>query len=158
MKVFCPNLLSGKFFPTKCSSRATTGGQNVSPQILWGEVPPETKSFLISMSDAIGSATRNTYWYVINIVASAREMPENASTYRDKLPKGALELRNPSGESGYLGPTLTRLSGGMDVVITLRALTIETIPVGPFSTPAECEAHLAGTVLAEASITGTFHP
>jgi Raf kinase inhibitor-like YbhB/YbcL family protein len=157
MKVFCPSLFSGKFFPTKCASRATMGGQNSSPHILWGDVPPGTESFLVSMADALGSATRNTYWYIINVAPSAREVPEGASVYRDRLPKGALELRNPSGEAGYFGPTLTRLSGPMEVVITVRALTLDKIPVGPFSTPAECETHLAGAILGEGSITGIFH-
>jgi Raf kinase inhibitor-like YbhB/YbcL family protein len=156
MNVYCPSLLSGKFFPTRCAARATAGGQNSSPHILWGDVPAGTGSFLVSVADALGSATSITYWYVINIAPSAREIPDGASLFRDRLPKGALELRNPSGESGYLGPSLNRLSGQMEVVITVRALSIDRIPVGPFSTPGECEMHLAGAILGEATIAGLF--
>jgi Raf kinase inhibitor-like YbhB/YbcL family protein len=157
MKVYCPSLLSGKFFPVRCASRSTAGGQNISPQILWGDVPPETKSFLLTIADAIGSPTRNTYWYVVNIAPSAREMPESASIYRDRLPKGALEMRTATGETGYIGPVIERLSGSMEVIITVRALAIEKIPVGPFSSPAECEVHLAGNILDEGSVKGVFH-
>jgi Raf kinase inhibitor-like YbhB/YbcL family protein len=158
MKVYCPILLSGKFFPTKCTSRSTVGGQNASPPVLWGDVPSGTNSFLISFADALGGASRNTYWYIINIPPSARELGENASGQRDRMPPGSVELRNPSGDSGYFGPTLTRSSGPLEAVITVRALTISSVPVGPFSTPAECETHLAGTVLAEAAIKGIFQP
>jgi len=157
MKVYCPSLLSGKFFPVRCASRSTTGGQNISPQILWGDVPPGVQSFLLTMADAIGSASRNTYWYVINIAPSAREMPESASIYRDRLPKRAIEMRNGSGETGYLGPVVDRLSGSMEVIITVRALAIEKIPVGPFSSPAECEVHLGGNILDEGTVKGIFH-
>lgn len=154
MKVYCPALLSGKYFPNKFAHRAVQGGQNISPPVLWGEVPPETRSFVLSIIDRHPEARNWVHWFVINIPYQVREIHERASGDRERLPTGAQEMRNSYGDLGYGGPNPPRGSGQHLYAITLRALRIDTIPVGPFATPQECEDEIRGNVLATGFVTG----
>jgi len=156
MKVYCPMLLSGKYFPAKCAHRGVQGGQNISPQILWGDVPRETKSFVLSFIDLHPSTQNAVHWFIINIPHSTRELSEHASGDRDKMPVGALELRNAFGDTGYDGPNISKNAGPHEYAITVRALDVEAIPVGPFSTAQECEEEMQGKILASAMVTGIF--
>jgi phosphatidylethanolamine-binding protein (PEBP) family uncharacterized protein len=45
MKVYCPLLLSGKYFANRHASKGLPSGQNVSPLIQWGDVPHGVGSF-----------------------------------------------------------------------------------------------------------------
>ncbi len=67
MKAYFPSLYSGKYLPQKCAHKEIPGGQNVSPVISWGDVPRETMSFVLSLTDAHPSLAGWLYWYVINI-------------------------------------------------------------------------------------------
>jgi phosphatidylethanolamine-binding protein (PEBP) family uncharacterized protein len=139
MKVYCPTLLSGKYFPTKYAHKEIQGGQNISPPVLWGDVPPETRSFVLS---------------IIDIPYQYREVAEHASGDRERLPTAAQEMRNSSGDLGYAGPNPSRGSGQHLYEISIRALTIDSLPVGPFATTQECEDEIQGHVLATGFTTG----
>lgn len=156
MKVFCPALLSGKYFPNKYAHRSIQGGQNISPHVLWGEVPPGTRSFVLSIADRHPAARNWIHWYVINIPHSLREIAERASGDRAKMPPGSMELRNGFGDLGYGGPSPLKNTGPHEYVITVLALSIESLPVGPYSTPEECEEEMHGNVLARAAAVGIF--
>jgi Raf kinase inhibitor-like YbhB/YbcL family protein len=156
MKVFCPMLLSGKYFPTKCAHRGIQGGQNVSPAIEWTEVPAGTRSFTFTIVDRHPSASNWVHWNVINIPISTREIQEQATGLHRGLPEGSMELRNSFGENGYGGPQPPRGSGPHNYEITVYALDIPALPVGPYATLSECSDAMRGHVLSSGSITGTF--
>ena len=156
MKVFCPGLLSGKYIATKYAHKGVQGGQNISPQISWGDVPNGTKSFVLSIIDRHPIARNWVHWYVINIPSSTREIAEKASGMREKMPAGSLELRNTFGDIGYGGPKPPKSSGAHDYVITVYAVNVESLPLGPFSTIEECTKELEGKVLASANTVGIF--
>jgi Raf kinase inhibitor-like YbhB/YbcL family protein len=154
MKVYCPTLLSGKYFPTKYAHKEIQGGQNISPPVLWGDVPPETRSFVLSIIDRHRAANNRVHWFVINIPYQYREVAEHASGDRERLPTAAQEMRNSSGDLGYAGPNPSRGSGQHLYEISIRALTIDSLPVGPFATIQECEDEIQGHVLATGFTTG----
>jgi hypothetical protein len=156
VKVYCPALLSGKYFPNKYSHRSVQGGQNISPPVLWGEVPPGTRSFVLSIIDRHPAARNWVHWYVINIPHTLREISERASGDRAKMPPGSMELRNSFGDLGYGGPSPSKNSGPHEYGISVLALSVDSLPVGPYSTPEECEEEMHGNVLARASAAGIF--
>lgn len=156
MKVYCPLLLSGKYFANKHASKGLPGGQNVSPLIQWGDVPHGVGSFALSMIDRLSSSKEWVHWYVINIPASFREIPERASGNRDKMPRGSLELRNSFGDLGYGGPEPPKNSPSLVCEITVHALNVAALPVGPFSTPEECAEEMRGRLIGGATMTAIF--
>jgi len=156
MKVYCPALLSGKYIPNKYAHRGVTGGQNISLPVHWGDVPAGTKSFVFSVIDRHPSAKDWVHWFVINVPHSVREIPERASGLREKMPSGSLELRNSFGGLGYDGPHPGKNSGPHEYVITVHALRVESLPVGPYSTVEECREEMAPHVTATASVVGIF--
>ena len=154
MKVYCPALLSGKYFPNRFAHKEMQGGQNISPPILWGDVPPETRSFVLSITDRHPAAHNWIHWFVINIPRAYREIPERASGDRERLPSAAQEMRNSFGDLGYGGPNPGRGSGPHSYELTLQALSIDSLSVGPFATPQECEEEMRGKVLGKGSMLG----
>ena len=156
MKVYCPALLSGKYIPNKHAARGVPGGQNLSLPVLWGDVPPGTKSFAISVIDRHPAAKNRVPWFVINVPPSVREISEHASGNRERLPSGALEMRNSFGTLGYDGPVPAKNSGAHEYVITVFALSVESLHVGPFSTVEECRQEMGGKILGNASVVGIF--
>ena len=157
MKVYCPALLSGKYIPNKFAHRTVTGGQNVSLPVHWGDVPPGTRSFVFSVIDRHPAAHNWLHWFVINVPLSVREIPENASGTREKMPPGSLELRNSFGGLGYDGPSPQKNSGPHEYVITVHALSVESLHVGPFSTVEECRQEMGTSVIDSGSTVGIFH-
>lgn len=156
MKVICPALLSGKYLPTKCARRSVKGGQNVSPPITWTEVPAGVRSFALSVIDRHPNANDWVHWLVANIPPAVREIAEHASTIRDKMPPGAIEFRNSFGDLGYGGPQPPRGSGSHAYEITVYALTLESVPLGPFATLQEFLAHVRPNLVTSASTSGSF--
>ncbi|HSQ75094.1 MAG TPA: YbhB/YbcL family Raf kinase inhibitor-like protein [Bacteroidota bacterium] len=156
MKVFCPALLSGKYFPTKCARREVKGGQNVSPPLVWTDIPPGVMSFAISMVDRHPIANDWVHWLVANIPRETREIREGASRIRYAIPPGALEFRNSFGDMGYGGPQPPRGSGAHVYEITLYALSIEAIELGPYATLEELLEEISPHVVATAMTSGTF--
>jgi len=79
-------------------SEFTCDGRNVSPQLSWEDVPEETKSFALSVTDPDAPGGMWIHWLVYDISKELREI-ERAS-----LPEGARELVNDFGKRPYGGP------------------------------------------------------
>lgn len=155
MKIFCDVLASSKYIPTKCAGKGTSGGQNVSLPILWTDIPVGVKSFALSMVDQHPSAKGIAHWVVINISSNARRISEGASQTR-RLPPGSVELRNGFGNIGYTGPQMAKGSGQHEYVITLYALNVNELQLGPISPFDQFQSELSGKVLAAANLTAIF--
>lgn len=158
MKAYFPSLYSGKYLPQKCAGLASPGGQNVSPVISWGDVPRETKSFVITLIDRHSSMDGWVYWYVINIPATVRGIQEKASGLREKMPLGSLELRNSDGDLGYRGPNVPVGSEPHAVELTVYALSEPSLLLGPYAKPEEREGKLEGKIIATAKAVALFTP
>lgn len=156
MKVYCPALMSGKYLPTKCARREVKGGQNVSPPLVWTDIPPGVMSFAISIVDRHPNANDWVHWLVANIPPGTREIRERASRIRDEMPPGALEFRNSFGDMGYGGPQPPRGSGVHIYEITVYALSLEAVSLGPYATLEELLEEIRPHIVTTAVTSGTF--
>jgi Raf kinase inhibitor-like YbhB/YbcL family protein len=158
MNAYFPSLLSGKYLPQRCASAESPGGQNVSPVVSWGDVPAGTQSFVLTIVDRHPSKDGWVYWYVVNIPASARGLQEKASVLREKLPQGSLEMRNSTGDLGYKGPNVPVGSEPHPLELTVHALSVPSLLLGPYAKPEEREIALEGKILATARARALFTP
>jgi len=85
------------------------GGQNFSVPLNWSGAPAGTRSFALTMVDPHPVANNWVHWLVIDLPQDTTSLPEGASG--GKMPKGAVELKNSFGETGYGGPQPPRGSG-----------------------------------------------
>jgi Raf kinase inhibitor-like YbhB/YbcL family protein len=82
-------------------SRYSCDGQDVSPQLSWNNVPPNTRSFMLIVEDRDTAAF--THWRIFNIPPTVREFPENVPKSQI-LPDGIVQGLNNFGVIGYRGP------------------------------------------------------
>ena len=107
------------------------GGKNLSIPLVWKNIPPGTKSFALSIIDPHPIAQNWVHWFVINISAAVTSLPEGASP--QKMPPGAVELKNSFGNIGYGGPQPPKGSGEHPYVVTLHALDVRNAKPHPES-------------------------
>lgn len=89
----------GEMIPTEYSCE----GGELSPPLVWSNVPEETGSFVLLVEDADSSPPNFVHWMVFNIPGEIRELREGASSV-GSLPKGAVEGMTDFGDVGYGGP------------------------------------------------------
>jgi Raf kinase inhibitor-like YbhB/YbcL family protein len=130
------------------------GGRNLSLPLSWSGAPAGTKSFALSIVDPHPVAQNWVHWLVIDMPAHTTALPEGASGQR--MPAGAVELRNSFGSPGYGGPQPPRGSGDHPYVVTLYALSVPKVELRPNTTLAGFKQALEGKVLATGTITGYF--
>ena len=93
MKIFSPAFENGKQIPVKY----TKNGGNITPPLLFRDIPKKTKSIAIIVEDPGGPLIKFIHWVVWNIPPNIREISEGEKvTY----PQG----KNSLLKRGYLGP------------------------------------------------------
>jgi len=95
----------------------TCDGRNISPQLSWEDVPEETKSFALAVTDPDAPGGTWIHWLVYDISKELREIKQAT------LPKGAKEVENDFGRKSYGGPCPP--SGTHRYFFTVYALDIE---------------------------------
>ncbi|HEX2194570.1 MAG TPA: YbhB/YbcL family Raf kinase inhibitor-like protein [Candidatus Limnocylindria bacterium] len=115
MRLTSPAFSDGKLIPAD----HTCDGKDASPPLAWDDVPEETQSFALLVTDS--DADDFVHWLLTDIPADVRELPEGRGD----------EMGTPSsnhfGRSGWGGPCPP--SGQHRYVFTLYALT-EPIALG----------------------------
>jgi Raf kinase inhibitor-like YbhB/YbcL family protein len=111
--------LMSKDFVDKGSipSEFTCDGKNVSPHLAWENVPDETKSFALSVTDPDAPGGTWIHWLLYNIPKNVKEIEKN------RKPAGALEIENDFGKKTYGGPCPP--SGTHRYVFTVYALDVK---------------------------------
>jgi len=104
---------------SRIPSEFTCDGRNVSPQLSWEDVPEETKSFALSVTDPDAPGGTWIHWLVYDISNELRKI-ERAS-----LPEGAKEVVNDFGKRPYGGPCPP--SGTHRYFFTIYALDTEQL-------------------------------
>ena len=125
-------------------SKFTCDGRNISPQLAWENVPDETKSFGLCVTDpdALGGWI---HWRVYDISKEKKEIEQN------NLPAGAKEIENDFGKKPYGGPCPP--SGTHRYVFTIYALDAEHLKeVNTHNFFGIVEAH----TIEKATITGLY--
>lgn len=139
------------------SLKYTCEGQDVSPPLQWSGVPADAKSLALIVDDPDApdpKAPRTVYvhWVVYNIPADATSLAEGAREGA-ALPAGAREGINDWKKKGYGGPCPP--IGRHRYFHKLYALD-STLPDLGSPTKAALEKAMAGHVLAQAELVGTY--
>ncbi|MBD3170862.1 YbhB/YbcL family Raf kinase inhibitor-like protein [Candidatus Bathyarchaeota archaeon] len=99
-----PGFPDGGNMPRKYSCQ----GDEVSPELIWMDLPEEIKSLVLFMYDVSIPAdwlrlTTIDHWVVYNIPTNLRGLPENVPD-EQRLENGALQGKRLRNKTGYMGP------------------------------------------------------
>jgi Raf kinase inhibitor-like YbhB/YbcL family protein len=120
-----------------------------SPPLSWTGAPMGTKAWALVVDDPDAPRGTWTHWTAWDLPASVWKLPEGA----DVASLGGVEGTTSAGTTGYHGPAPP--SGTHRYLFRLYALSQPLgLPAG--SDVARVRAAMAGKVLAEASLMGTF--
>jgi len=152
-------LTSSAFNDGQKMPKAHTGeGKDISPPLAWTGAPSQTRQFALICDDpdAPGPVSPWVHWVIYAIGADVTALPEAIPTV-DRIadPPGAVQGNNSWGSLGYRGPLPPRGSGGHHYHFVLYALDT-TLSLEPGATKADLKAAMAGHILAEAKLTGTY--
>lgn len=152
LKLVSSNFAHGDAMP----ATYTCDGRNVSPPLAWSGVPPGTQSLVLIVDDPDApdpAAPKMTWvhWVLYNIPATAEGLPEAVTA--TALPPGTLEGLNDWKRTGYGGPCPP--IGRHRYFHKLYALDVVLPDLGR-PTKAKLEQAMAGHVLAEARLMGTY--
>jgi Raf kinase inhibitor-like YbhB/YbcL family protein len=147
------DIADGQRLPDPQTSRAmgVPGGADRSPQLSWSGFPEATKSFAVTVFDPDApTASGFWHWAVFNIAASVTELASGAGA--GGMPAGAVQLRNDSGEAGYLGAAPPEGHGPHRYFTVVHAVDVEHLDISAESTPAYLGFNLFSHTLARAVI------
>ncbi|GEM_PF-803811 len=133
------------------------GGGNTSPELSWSGVPPNTKSFVLTLFDPDApTGTGFWHWVVFNIPSTVTRLPAGAGSKASPVPH-ARSGYTDFGFSHYGGPCPPPGDPPHHYIFTLYALDLPAIEgVGPSSTAADIMFALRGHLLAQGSLEGRF--
>ena len=132
-------------------ARYTCDGENVSPPLAWDEVPPTARSLALIVDDPDApdpAAPKRTWvhWVVVNL-------PPDSGGFEANVPLGHLHAGvNDWDRTGWGGPCPP--IGRHRYVFKLYALDAALGGTNP--SKRELERAMAGHVVAEATLTGTY--
>ncbi len=134
-------------------ARYTCEGEDLSPPLVWSEVPPGAQSFALVVEDPDApdpAAPKMTWvhWIVYNLPAEARALPEGG-----RLPAQAHSGLNDWHRTGWGGPCPP--IGRHRYFFRLYALDAVLTPARSVTRAMLAQA-MAGHVLAQAELMGTY--
>lgn len=133
-------------------ARYTCTGEDISPPLAWRGAPPGTQSFALIMDDPDAPGRTWVHWVVFNLPASATGLPAAIRSDGD-LPGEAVHGQNSWRRNDYGGPCPP--SGTHRYFFKLYALDT-TLDLAPGATKQQVLDALAGHVLAEGQLMGTY--
>jgi Raf kinase inhibitor-like YbhB/YbcL family protein len=84
----------------------TCEGKDISPPLMWNDVPQGTQSLVLICDDPDSSNKVWSHWVLYNIPADQRQLMEGIEPVGE-LPGGMVQGRNDFGQFGYGGPCPT---------------------------------------------------
>lgn len=134
----------------RVEERFTCEGENVAPEVRWGEVPPGTKSLALALVDPDAPSGLFVHWLLFNVDPAAGGIRAGAST----LPEGAQEGTTNFGGLDYGGPCPPP-GKPHRYRVELYALD-QRLKLSDGVTYRHVRGAMGGHVLAETHITGLF--
>jgi Raf kinase inhibitor-like YbhB/YbcL family protein len=140
--------------------RHTGDGEDVSPPLVWTEVPAGTKELALICDDPDAPTPQPwVHWLLYKIPPETTSLPEGIpAAAKLSAQRGALQGKNswPSGKTvGYRGPAPPHGHGVHHYHFRLYALN-GPIELEPGSDKAAVLAAISGHVLGEALLVGTY--
>jgi Raf kinase inhibitor-like YbhB/YbcL family protein len=149
MKIVSPAFAEGTPVPVE----HTCEGSGSSPGLAWSEIPVDTRSFALVCDDPDAPRGTWVHWVLFNLPADAVELAP-AVPPAPELPSGARQGINDSGNVGYGGPCPPR---GRRHRYFFRLYALDcTLNLAPGVKRPDLDQAMAGHVLADATLMGTF--
>ena len=133
-------------------SQYTCDGVNVSPPLEWSGVPKSAKTVAIIADDPDAPAGTWVHWVLYNLPGENIGMVENLPA-TDNLKAGGFQGKNDFEKIGYGGPCPP--SGTHRYFFKIYALDID-LPLKAGATKVEVDKAMAGHVVAQAQLMGTY--
>lgn len=132
-------------------------GDNLSPHLAWDDVPPGTKSFVVTSYDP-DAPTGSGWWHwvVANLPADTRELKQGAGSGKADLPAGSIQTRTDFGSAGYGGAAPPK-GESHRYIFTVHALDVDRLDVDEHASGALVGFNVHFHVLASASITAMYN-
>lgn len=142
-----PGFAAGEVIP----ARFACTGENLSPELIWGDPPAGTQSFALLFDDPT-LRPGWVHWIVYNLPAEQRSLPEGIQPGEQAA--GGLHGANSWGRLEYGGPCPPQGSTHTYIFI-LYALDTK-LPAQPALSKAGLQAAIEGHVLAEIELSAQF--
>jgi len=133
-------------------ARHTADGRDTSPPLSWSGVPPDAASLALVCEDPDAPRGNWVHWVLYDLPPSTPGLPEGIAADR-RPPTGGVSGKNDFGSLGYGGPAPP--GGTHRYFFRLYALD-ELLGLEPGATRAELSRAIAGHVLAEGELMGTY--
>ena len=149
MNLLSTTFANGQPIPRDC----TCDGENRSPHLAWSEIPVDTRSFALVCDDPDAPRGTWVHWVLFNLPADAIELKPGVPR-APELPSGARHGLNDFGNIGYEGPCPPP---GKPHRYFFRLYALDcALSLPPGVKRAELDQAVAGHVLAEAALMGTY--
>lgn len=143
-----PAFQSGSEIPQEC----TCEGRDVSPPLVWKEIPKKSQSLVLIMDDPDVPAGTWVHWVIFNLPPTIHSLPKGMPALK-QLANGEMHGMNSFGRYGYRGPCPP--SGSHRYFFKLYALDIP-LQERERMTKEEVEKAMEGHVLAKGELMGTY--
>lgn len=133
-------------------------GKNKSPELVWKNPPPGTKSFAVTVYDP-DAPTGSGWWHwvIFNIHADVHRLPADAGNVNLSLaPEGSVQSMTDFGKPGYGGACPPKGHGSHHYIFTVFALDVESLALDSSATAAMVGFHLNQHALAKTHITVSY--
>lgn len=129
----------------------TCEGQDLTPELNWGDVPKGTKSLSLIVEDPDAPMGTFTHWVLYDIPADTVRLEQGA-----RLKTGIKTGMTDFGRSGYGGPCPPKGHGTHRYYFILRALDVATLGLKTGAAKPDVEKAMKGHILGETKTTGTY--
>lgn len=128
-------------------TRYTCDGDNISPPLVFSDIPETTRSLALIMDDPDAIGGNFNHWTVWNINPKSREFPEGSTSPE------AIEGRTSYATPGYGGPCPPNNRHRY----FFRLYALDTLlRLGSHSAREEVDAAMSGHVIDQAELMGTY--
>lgn len=138
------------FIPKK-QAYSACGGENISPDLAWGDVPEGVKSFAIVCHDPDAPVDGGWYhWILVNIPVATKSVKEGI------VPALGVVLKNDFGEFGYGGPCPPIGHGVHHYDFIVHAIDVEKLDFSMQISPKDADNIIKKHSIKSAVVTGLF--
>lgn len=137
----------------KIPKRFTGDGEDVSPELVWNNVPEGTKGFALICSDPDAPLRTFIHWVIYNIPAESRRFAEGVPAEKE-LADGTRQGINGFRRIGYNGP---KPPAGKPHRYFFRLYALDTaINLEPGASAGKLEETMQGHILSQAELMGVY--